>query len=186
MFFVGRKLFSLLFFSPQTNFPKQMKYPVLTLLITILHNSSQDETIPGWAGTVVTRRRRSTPSTAAMGGGIAGGTTTTTTPALASGLSLALAPTAVATMAIARRSFNQEVEDHGAKLCVTTTTGGGIADRTTLMTTTGPASALALTSVPTAVATMAIAGRPFAQEMEDCGSKPRVTTTSRVLRDNCK
>jgi hypothetical protein len=89
--------------------------------MTILHNSSQDETIPGRAGMVVARRRRSTPSTAATGGGIAGGTTTTTMPALALASALALAPTAAATMATARRPFDQEVEDRGAEPRVSTT-----------------------------------------------------------------
>ena len=49
--FCWTKTFFLSFFlSPQTIFPKQNKYPVLTLLMTILHNSSQDEMIPGRGG----------------------------------------------------------------------------------------------------------------------------------------
>ena len=155
--FCWMKTFFSPFFSPQTNFPKQNKYPVLTLLMTILHNSSQDETIPGQAGMVVVRRRRSTPSTAATGGGIAGETTTTTTPASASAsaLALALAPTAVATMATACCPFDQEVEEHGAEPCVTTTMGGGIAGGTTTTTTMTPAlaSASASVSAPTAAVT---------------------------------
>jgi hypothetical protein len=106
--------------------------------MTILHNSSQVETIPGQAGMVVARRRWSTPSTAAMGGGIAGGTTMRTKPASASASASALAsaPTVAATMAIARRPFDQEVEDREAEPCVTTTTVGGIAVGTTSSTTT--------------------------------------------------
>ena len=83
--------------------------------MTILHNSSQDEMIPGRAGTVVAQRRRSTPLTAALGGGIAGGTTMTTMPALALASASASAPTAAATMAIARCPFDQEVEYRGAE-----------------------------------------------------------------------
>ena len=89
--------------------------------MTILHNSSQDEMIPGRAGTVIAQRRRLTPSTVATGGGIAGGTTTTTTLALALASALALALTAAMTMAIARRPFTQEVEDRGAEPRVMTT-----------------------------------------------------------------
>ncbi len=113
---------------------------------------------------------------------------TTTTPALALALALASAPTAAATMAIARRPFNQEVEDRGAEPCVTTTMGGGIADGTTSMTTTAPAlasaSALVLVSAPTAAATMAIRCCPFAQEVEDPGPEPCVMTTGSMLRDD--
>jgi hypothetical protein len=118
---LDENIFSLLFFSPQTIFPKQNKYPVLTLLMTILHNSSQDETIPGQVGTVVARRRWSMPSTAATGEGIAGRTTAMLASASALALASALAPTAAVTMAIARCPFSQEVEDHAAEPCVTMT-----------------------------------------------------------------
>ena len=106
-----------------------------------------------------------------------------TMPASALASALALAPAAVAMMATARCPFDQEVEDRGAELCVTMTTGGGIADRTTLMMTMAPTSALALASAPAVAAMMAIACHPFAQEVEDCGAEPRVTTTSHVSRD---
>ena len=120
-FFAIRKLlFSLLFLVRKIISQNKIKYPVLTLLMTILHNSSQDEMIPGRAGTVIAQRRRLTPSTVATGGGIAGGTTTTMTLALASASASALALTAAVTMAIARRPFTQEVEDRGAKPPVTT------------------------------------------------------------------
>ena len=86
-------------------------------------------------------------------------------------------------MAIAHCPFDQEVEDCGAKPCFTTTMGGGIAGGTT-MATTVPALALASPSTLTAVATMVIVRHPFAQEVEDRGAKPPVTTTSRVSQDN--
>ena len=126
------------------------------------------------------------PSTAATGGGIAGGTTPTTMLAPATALALASTLTAVATMAIACRPFNQEVEDCGAEPCVTTTTGGGIIDGTTSTTTTAPALASASASALTAAATMVNARRPFAQEVEDSGAELCVTLTSCVLRDDYK
>ena len=130
------------------------------------------------------------PPTAATGGGIAGGTMTTTTPALAlaSASASALAPTAVATMAIARRPFNQEVENHGDEQCLMTTTGGGIAGGTMRTTALALASALALAL--TAVAAMAIARCPFAQDVPD--NEPHVTgrlqmmTTSSVVMRACR
>ena len=115
------------------------------------------------------------------GGGITDGMTLTmtTVPSSAS----ASAPTAAATMAIARHLFNQEVENCGAKPCVTPMTGGGITDRTMSTAMTAPALASASTSAQTAAATMASACCPFAQEVEDCGAEPHVTTTSRVSWD---
>ena len=131
---------------------------------------------------VVAGQRRLTPLTAATGGGIADGMTMTTPPTSASALALALAPTAAVMMAIARRPFDQEVEDCGAKPCLTMATGGGIAGGMTR--TTAPASASAMAMAPTVAATMAIACHPFTQEVEDRGAEPRVMTPSRVSRDD--
>ena len=140
--------------------------------MTILHHSSQDETIPGRGdGCCVTEAIDVLDC--GDGRGIAGGTTTTTAPASKSASASALAPTAAAMMAITCCPFDQEVEDRGAKPCVTTTTGGGIADG---MTTTAPASPLALASASTAAATI---------------NKPRVagqlrmTTTSWIATRAC-
>ncbi len=153
-----KTFFSLLFFSPQTNFPKRNKYPVLTLLMTILHNSRQDEMIPGRAGMVVVRRRQSTPSTAATGGGIAGGTTTTMTPASA------LASASASASALASASAS--------------------ASASALVSASASALASASASAPTAAGMMATARRPFDQEVEDGEAEPRVTTTSHVSRDD--
>ena len=114
-----------------------------------IHNSSQDEMIPGRGDS---RRATEAVDTLDYGGGRGDRWRDDDGNNVGIGIGIVIGPDSGGNDGNCTSSLCPRVEDHVAKLCVTTT------------------------------ATMAITRRPFTQEVEDCGAEPHVAPRQAATR----